>query len=81
MHCMQELLEGYNESGVVYLDLECYPTNAVTNPGPGSCIAGQLKHVPGLFGMPSQACSPLPPFTRILSCCVAGMCTIQLHAL
>ncbi len=50
----QELLEGYSETGVAYLDLSYYPTDALTQPGPAACIAGELKLVPGQFGMPSQ---------------------------
>ena len=52
--CMQELLDGFSQSGVVYLDLETFPTAAVSSAGPGSCIAGQLRLMPGMFGMPSQ---------------------------
>ena len=52
--CMQELLDGFNQNGVVYLDLEAFPTAAVTSAGPGSCVAGQLRLMPGMFGMPSQ---------------------------
>ena len=50
----QELLEGYSETGVAYLDLSYYPTDALTQAGPAACIAGELKLVPGQFGMPSQ---------------------------
>lgn len=57
--CMQELLDGFNQNGVVYMDLETFPTAAITNAGPGSCIAGQLRLVPGIFGMPSQVQHPM----------------------
>lgn len=66
-HAMQELLDGFNSNGIVYLDLECYPTDAFTNAGAGSCIAGELRLMPGMFGMPSQVrCEVLQ---RFMSCC------------
>ena len=52
----QELLHDYSETGVAYLDLSYYPTDALTDPGPAACVAGELKLVPGQFGMPSQVC-------------------------
>lgn len=58
---MQELLDGYAETQVAYLDLSFYPTTALSNAGPGACVAGQLKHMPGMFGTPSQVL--LRPFT------------------
>ena len=50
---VQELLDGYKETGVAYLDLSYFPTDALTEPGPAACVAGELKLVPGQFGMPS----------------------------
>jgi hypothetical protein len=52
----QELLHGYSETGVAYLDLSYYPTDALPDPGPAACVAGKLELVPGQFGMPSQVC-------------------------
>lgn len=52
----QELLDGYTETGVAYLDLSYYPTDALTEAGPAACVAGELKLVPGVFGVPSQVC-------------------------
>lgn len=39
---------------MAYLDLSYYPTDALTEAGPAACVAGELKLVPGQFGMPSQ---------------------------
>lgn len=50
----QELLDGFKQTQVAYLDLSLYPTAALQNAGPGSCVAGQLKLMPGMFGTPSQ---------------------------
>ena len=62
---MQELLDGYRETGVAYLDLSYFPTDALTEPGPAACVAGELKLVPGQFGMPSLVtCCPNPLFMR-----------------
>ena len=59
---MQELLDGYRETGVAYLDLSYFPTDALTEPGPAACVAGDLNLVPGQFGMPSLVtCCPNPP--------------------
>lgn len=56
----QELLDGYSETGVAYLDLTYYPTDALTQAGPAACVAGELKLVQGQFGMPSLvACCPM----------------------
>lgn len=52
----QELLHGYSETGVAYLDLSYYPTDALPEPGPAACVAGKLELVPGQFGMPSLVC-------------------------
>ena len=59
---VQELLDGYRETEVAYLDLSYFPTDALTEPGPAACVAGELKLVPGQFGMPSlvRRC-PYPP--------------------
>ena len=59
---VQELLDGYRETGVAYLDLSYFPTDALIEPGPAACVAGELKLVPGQFGMPSLVtCFPNPP--------------------
>ena len=39
---------------MAYLDLSYYPTDAQIEAGPAACVAGELKLVPGQFGMPSQ---------------------------
>lgn len=52
--CAQDLLNGFQETQIAYLDLSMYPTAALQNAGPGSCVAGQLKLMPGMFGTPSQ---------------------------
>ena len=47
---------------MAYLDLSYFPTDALTEPGPAACVAGELKLVPGQFGMPSLVtCCPNPP--------------------
>lgn len=70
----QELLDGYTETGVAYLDLSYYPTDALTEAGPAACIAGELKLVPGMLGMPSQV-SCLRMDTCMHAC--AWRCVLQ----
>ncbi len=66
---VQELLDGYRETGVAYLDLSYFPTDALTEPGPAACVAGDLKLVPGQFGMPSLVtCCPNPPSSHVPLC-------------
>ena len=57
-HTVQELLDGFQETQVAYLDLSLYPTAALQSAGPGSCVAGVLKLMPGMFGTPSQVLGP-----------------------
>lgn len=64
---MQELLNGFQETQVAYLDLSLYPTAALQNAGPGSCVAGQLKLMPGMFGTPSQV---LNHYVHIMLICL-----------
>ena len=52
--CAQDLLSGFQETQVAYLDLSMYPTAALQNAGADSCVAGQLKLMPGMLGTPSQ---------------------------
>jgi hypothetical protein len=60
LRAMQELLDRFAETQVAYLDLSYYPTDAVRNAGPGACVAGELKLMPGMFGTPSQVCISIP---------------------
>ena len=48
---------------MAYLDLSYFPTDALTEPGPAACVAGELMLVPGQFGTPSlvTCCPDLPP--------------------
>ncbi len=50
----QDCLRVLGPLQVAYLDLSMYPTAALQNAGADSCVAGQLKLMPGMLGTPSQ---------------------------
>lgn len=54
---LEELLAGYKEAGVAYLDLQAMPLPARTgliNIGPSACLAGHISLVEGQLGGDSQ---------------------------
>ena len=60
---LEELLAGFKESGVAYLDLAAMPLPAgtgLTHIGPSACLAGEITQVEGQLGGSSQVPIRLP---------------------